>query len=521
MMYQGKLIDVLASDALELKPLQKVMLHDTREAFRESKRIILQAATGSGKTIIATQIVKNALERGKTIMFIADRIVLCNQTSDKFLQYGIPHGVLQAQNERFDINQPVQVCSIQTVAKRGVNKADLIIIDEAHVLHQAHIKIMNENPDAYVLGLTATPYTKGLGKHFDRHIEPVTMKQLIANNYLVPFEIYGPSIADLSKLKVRAGEFTEESVGEVFDKADIIGDVVKTWLKICPGKKTIAFGANIAHLKHMAEQFNRAGIKADQINAYQPDEERDEILKGFMEGDTTVMCSVEVLTKGFDFPAAECAILAVATRSMTKWVQTTGRALRTSPGKEKAIILDFGGNCERLGFMDDFSFLALDDGKKKQSKSDKEKVVKKPKACPSCDFIKPVGVHTCPACGFTPEVKKDVEVSAGDLEKLQRKAKRDYTIEDKSEFIAQLNQYAADHNMRPGKGGCYGWAIFAFKDKFGVVPSGKINWAARAPVGDEVKRFITHRNIKYAKSRAKFARNTTETTAQVADLSFG
>jgi len=188
---------------LELKPLQRHMLHETREAFRESKRIILQAATGSGKTIIATQITKNALERGKVVMFIADRIVLCNQTSDVFLRYGIPHGVLQAQNDRFDINQPVQVCSVQTVAKRGVNKADLIIIDECHVLHKAHLKIMEENPDAYVLGLTATPYAKGLGKHFDKHIDPVTMKDLITNGYLVPFEIYGPSIADLSKLKIR------------------------------------------------------------------------------------------------------------------------------------------------------------------------------------------------------------------------------------------------------------------------------------------------------------------------------
>jgi len=230
--YQGNLIDMLASSELELKPMQKLMLNETREAFRTSKRIILQAATGSGKTIIATQITKNALERGKNVVFIADRIVLCDQTSEVFQKYGITHGVIQAQNERFDINQPVQVCTIQTIAKRGVNKADLIIIDEAHVLYQSHIKIINENPNAYVLGLTATPYTKGLGKYFDRHIEPVTMKMLIANGYLVPFEVYGPSIADLSKLKVRAGEFTEESVGEVFDKVDIIGDVVKTWQRI-------------------------------------------------------------------------------------------------------------------------------------------------------------------------------------------------------------------------------------------------------------------------------------------------
>jgi hypothetical protein len=72
--------------------------------------------------------------------------------------------------------------------------------------------------------------------------------------------------------------------------------------------------------------------------------------------------------------------------------------------------------------------------------------------------------------------------------------------------------------MRPGKGGCYGWAIYAYKDKFGVVPSGKIDWAARCPVGDEVKRYITYRNIRHAKSKAKFAQNTPDTVSQVAEM---
>jgi len=514
-MQQMTMIDVMAKSKLELKPLQKLMVHETREAFRKSRKIILQAATGSGKTIVATQMAKSAVEKGKKVLFIADRIILCKQTSDVFNQYGVPHGVIQAQNERFDISQPVQVGSIQTLKARGCPHADLIFIDEAHVLHEAHKKIMQENPDAFILGLTATPYSKGLGKHFDFHIEPVTIKQLTENGYLVPFDVFGPSIADLSKLKVRAGEFTEESVAEVFDKADIVGDVVQTWQKITPGKKTIAFGANIAHIKHMVEQFQKAGVSACQINAYQSDEERESALSEFIDGDTTILCSVEAATKGFDCPAVEVAILAVATRSMIKWTQTVGRALRTFEGKDKAIVLDFGGNAERLGFPDDFEFLGLDDGKKKTSKKkEEEKAEKKPKACPSCDFIKPVGMKTCPACGFTPEFKKDVEATEGDLEKLKRKARKEYTIQEKQQFIAQLNQYAHDHHMQRGKKNCFGWALHAFKEKFGVWPSGKIDWAARAPVGDEVGRYITHKNIRYAKRQAKIARNTAENIDQ-------
>jgi superfamily II DNA or RNA helicase len=500
MIEQLAMFDTLTNEII-LKPLQNLCLHEIRQAFLRSRKIVFQAATGMGKTIVAAHIIKSALEKGKTVSFIADRIVLCNQTSDVLRRYGIPHGVLQAQNERFDINQPVQVCSIQTLKTRGCPKSDLIIIDEAHVLYKSHLAIMAENPDSYFLGLTATPYAKGMGKHFDFHIEPVPVKQLIANGYLVPFDVYGPSIADLSKLKVRAGEFTEESVGEVFDKADIIGDVVKTWQKLTPGKKTIVFGANIAHIKHLVKQFQEAGIAADQVNAYDTDE-RDDAIQSFRRGDTTVLCSVEVLTKGFDAPEAEVCVLAVATKSMIKWTQTTGRVLRTAPGKEKAIILDFGGNAERLGFPDDFEFLGLDDGKKKTAKT-KEPVEKKPKACPSCDFIKPVGVHVCPACGFAPERIKNVEVSEGELAKLQRQAKKEYSIEDKQSWLAQLNQYAADHKMRRHWKGFYGAAIYAYADKFGTRPSGKIDWNAREPVSEEVKRFMIHRNIAYAKRKAK------------------
>jgi DNA repair protein RadD len=485
---------------LELKPLQEYSLNEIRKAMSRSKRIIYMAATGMGKTVIAAQIVKNALAKGKRVIFIADRIVLCNQTSDVFLQYGINHGVIQSQNERFDISRQAQVCSIQTLKLRGCPKADLIIIDEVHVLHKAHIKIIEENPDAYVLGLTATPYTVGLGKYFDFHIQPVTVKKLIEEKYLVPFDIYGPTIADLSKLKVRAGEYTEESLSDVYDKADIVGDVVHQWKKICPDKKTIVFGVNIAHIKHLTERFNGQEISCVQINAYQTEEERTQALESFINGPVKVLCSVEVATKGFDCPEVEVAVLAVATKSMIKWTQTTGRALRTCNGKEKAIILDLGGNAARLGFPDDYEFFGLDDGKKKEKKPPPKKE-KLPKVCPSCDFLKPVGVHVCPACGFAPERIKDIETAEGDLYKLQRKAKKEYTIEQKQNFLAQLNQYAEERSMKRSPKGIYGFAIYAYADKFGSQPSGKIDWSARAPVGEEVKKFMTWRNIRWAKRR--------------------
>ncbi len=484
----------------QLKPLQEFMLSETRKAFSTSKRIILQAATGSGKTIIAAQIAKNALAKGKTVMFIADRIVLVQQTSDVFQFYMIPHGVIQSHHDRFDIQQPCQICSIQTLARRGAPKSDVIIIDECHVLFESHQRIMNDNPEAYILGLSATPYTRGLGKWFDRHIQPVSMKKLIAENYLVPFTIYGPAVADLSKLKVKAGEYTEDSLSEVYDKADIISDVVRTWQRLAKGKKTIIFGCSVAHIKHIVERFNAIGVSAAEVNYRTGDLDKKEELQKFADDQTTVLCSVELLTKGFDSPAVEVCMMAVATKSITKWIQATGRALRTSEGKKEALIIDLGGNAERLGFPDDFQMDELDSGKK-QKKSEHEYKPKLPRVCSSCDFVIPVGVRQCPACGHIAEWVKDVEVAEGDIKKLQRKVVKEYSIEQKQSYLAQLNTYAASKGMKEGKNGCYGWALHGYRSKFGTWPSGKVDWAAREPIGPEVQAWITHTNIKYAKRR--------------------
>ena len=477
-----------------LKPLQTYAYNEIRNAMRTTKRLVFQAGCGFGKTILAAKIATKARENGKRVVFITDRIILANQSSDVFKEYGINHGVIQAQNERFNIDEPVQICNIQTIKRRGCPPADIIIIDECHCLSEAHKKIMQENKDAYILGLSATPYAKGMGKYFDTHIEPVPVRQLIENKYLVDFDIYGPSVADLTKLKVRAGEFTEESVAETFDKFDIIGDVVKVWKKLADGRKTIIFGANIAHIKHLVDSFMKSGVSACQINAYQNETERKGALDEFVNGPTTVLCSVEAAQKGFDCPQAEVCVLAVATKSMIKFTQTCGRVLRTFPGKERAMIIDCGGNTERLGFFDSFEFLGLDDGKEKNKSKAQPPKEKLPKACPSCDFLKPVGMRKCPACGFTPELKKDVEATEGDLEKLKRKARKEYTIAEKQQWLAQLNQYAAGHGYK------FGWAIHKYVDKFGCRPDSRMDWYAREPCTAEVEKFIIHCIIKWENS---------------------
>jgi hypothetical protein len=155
-----------------------------------------------------------------------------------------------------------------------------------------------------------------------------------------------------------------------------------------------------------------------------------------------------------------------------------------------------------LGYPDEYEFLHLDEKNKHNSKTKpKEKIEPKPKACPSCDFLKPAGVRKCPACQFEPDFVEDVETAKGELEKLKRKAKKDYTLAEKQSFMSQLNQHAESKGYKAGGAGCYGWAIHKYAEKFGSNPPNKIKWNLKEPVATEVKKFITYCNIKYAKSK--------------------
>jgi len=497
---------MIATKQLELRPVQEVIINDCRSTISRFKRMILMSATGVGKTIIAVWMIKQAIHKSLKILFICDRITLVNQTSLVFKDYGILHGVIMADHPDYAPDLQVQVASIQTLARRKIHEFDFIIIDEVHTWYKAHEKVLKMNPDAFVLGLSATPFSKGLGKHFDTHIEPVPVRQLINDGYLCDFEIYGPATIDLSNVKTVAGEYKNDDLAEAADKPHLVADVVQTWLKLAKDRKTIVFCVNVAHGKHLAKEFRKNGIKADQINGYMPKEGedgRDRVLEDYISGDTRVICSVEILIKGFDVTSVDCIVWATATKSHMKWIQGTGRGLRKHPGKTICRVLDHGSNAERLGFPDEYEFLHLDDGKHPDSKNKKKEIPEKlPKKCPSCDFLKPAGVRKCPACQFTPEFIQDVEFEEGELKKLQRKTRSEYTLKEKQSFLAQLNQFAFDKGFKQGKGGCFGWALMQYKEKFGSDVPSRLDWGAKEPITQEVKGFLTHMNIKRAKSKA-------------------
>jgi len=495
----------------KLRPYQEDAINAIRNMFRSGKRkVILQLGTGAGKTEVASYMIEQAAAKGLRCLFVADRIELIDQTSRRFFSDGIDHGVIQANHPYYFPELPIQVCSVQTLARRKMMNYDLLIIDEAHVLFQQHINMMRAN-EGYVVGLSATPFSKGLGRHFDGLVQPVSTRFLIDQGYLADFEAYGPKTIDVSGIKTIAGDFDPQELGERADKPKLVADIVETWLKLGKGRQTICFATNRAHSRHLVREFQKHGISADHIDCYTgklaDDESRADIIGRFKSGDTTVLCNVDILTKGFDYPEVSCIIQARPTKSLMVHIQQVGRGLRVADGKSECLILDHAGNHERLGFVDAQLPTVLDDGKKKAGKSDKKKEDAKdeplPKRCPSCDFLKPAGVRKCPACGLIPSFAEDVETDEGELEKLSKSARKEYTVAAKQEFLSGLNQWCRDRGWTPGRKGCFGTALKMYKNKFGTEPPSSLEWGAVGPITDDVKNFITHSIIRRNKQREK------------------
>ncbi len=487
---------------MELRPYQSQAIEAVRQAFRRKlTRVVLYSPTGSGKTVMGMEIIRAAQAKGSRVMFVCDRIALVEQASREFDRYSISHGIVQGANTR-DTHYPVLVASIKTLNSKGYPPVDLIIIDEAHaaagsVLYRDLLEVYNA---VRVVGLTATPFSSGLGKTyewgtlFEDLVPAATIPELIAQGHLVDVDIYAPSEPDLSAVPIERGDYAPKPLGEAVDKPALVGDIVSHWRRLGKNRPTVCFATNIAHSKHIVEQFQAAGITAEHIDGYMEAEERQAILKRVDQGKTTVVSNVSVLAEGWDQPSVEVMICARPTKSLIRWIQMAGRILRPFPGKTRGIILDHSGTARHLGYPTDELPLVLDDGTPKKSSESKPKE-KLPKVCPSCQFLKAPGIHQCPQCGFAPERKSEVEVEPGELAKLERKGGKIVT-QDKARLYAELKTLAQQRNWSKGR------LAHVFRDITGVWPNHYQDVKPLPPTQDTL-RAVQHLAIRFAKSQQK------------------
>lgn len=463
-MMQADLIDFEANyDAArfpEPRPFQNSAHEKLRQGARNGHRCqLIMSPTGSGKTYLGMRIIHEALLRGKRAMFVCDRTTLINQTSEVADQYGLgAHSIIQAGHWRYDLRQQFQIASVQTLARRQWPDADVIVIDEAHSMYSAwteHIQTCRAN----VIGLSATPFSKGLGRLFTNLINAATMRDLTQSGVLVPMRVFSCTKIDMTGAETAGGEWTDRASEE--RGMEIIGDVVIEWQKHAENRKTIVFGATIHHCEEMCRQFNEAGIMAATFTSETTEAQRKELLNEYSKPDSLlkVLISVEALAKGFDVRDVGCVCDCRPLRkSLSTAIQMWGRGLRSSPdtGKSDCILLDFSGNIIR--FADDFADIyyngldALDAGEKLDKVIRRDTEEKEPSKCPSCGFS-PCGKR-CISCGHERQPKSLVEHLPGEM--IEVKIGKQKLADDRKHLWEQLCTYTRAHgNPETAKGRAY------------------------------------------------------------------
>ena len=394
----------------DLHPFQHQIIADLAQGYLQGhKRQVCALPTGGGKTFVAAHMGRRAAAKGRKVLFIVDRIELCGQAAATFGAMGLCVGILRGDETDYTRADEIIVASIQTIRSRSApDWVDMAIIDECHILHGEHLKLMQEWADKPFIGLSATPMRKGLGLHFTNLVRGPSIAELTDGGFLVPVRAFAPTAEAISAALegIACGtttsgyDYRENELGAAMTKTELIGDIVATWRERGEDRPTLCFAVNIAHSKAIRDDFLAAGVKAEHLDAYTDAKERRRIIDGFKAGDIRLLTSVNVLGIGFNVPDAACLILARPTLSEALHIQQCGRGLRTAPGKDDCIILDHSGNCLKHGLPHHFVVPDLDMGDAPDPAKKKRKERNPFVACGECGGIMAREEITCPHCGL-------------------------------------------------------------------------------------------------------------------------
>lgn len=499
---------------VQLREYQLSAVEMVRQGIREGHRKqVVMAPTGAGKTEIACHLLQECRKKHSRAMFIVDRVVLVDQTSERLDMYGIEHGVIQSGHWRTRLHEKIQICSAQTLERRGIpDDVAVVFVDEAHCMRKLVTEFISET-DAIVVGLTATPFTKGMAKVYTNLINVTTMNKLVEQEFLVPLKMYAAKAIDVKGMKVVAGEWAEKEIEQ--RGIEIVGDIVAEWqaktVEHFGGPaKTIVFSATVDHGEELCKQFNAAGFRFEQISYRDAgDSRRRELIEEFRKPDSSIhgLVSCEVFTKGFDVSDVKIGISARPYRkSIASHIQQMGRVMRPSAGKEYGVWLCHSGNV--LRFKEDVDTIfeegltELDDGRlEDKTRKEPTEEEKKESKCPACGLVMARQLRKCPQCGHERPRATLVEHKPGEMvEVVGKAASKKYTWEQKKTFIAGLRAYAKIHGYQPG------WVAHKYQAKFGVWPNDPRVRDVRADVVTvDVSNFIRSQQIRFAKTKQKGA----------------
>lgn len=437
-----------------LRPYQEKLVKDTYEQWNAGKQFVaMVSATGSGKSMTLTAIVRSERDRGQYVLVLAHRQELITQLSDTMGRMEIRHQVIAA-------NKVVRFAAKQSMENHGVNYVDpnaRVMVASVQSMREAKIadlaKLGNKltvvqdefhhatkksktwggvltpllNAGARGLGPTATPCRadgQGLSRETDGYadviVEGPSMRWLIDNGYLSQYKIYCPP-TDLHLENVETskttGDYKEKELKAEIGRSHIVGDIVSHYLKICPGKRGITFTVGVDTAEEVAEEYRKRGVPAVALSGRNADEERVQAIRDLKSGKILQIVNDSLIGEGVDIPAVEVVSFARPTQSYALYAQMFGRALRPFEGKSHAIIIDAVSNVMRHGLPDAPREWSLDRRERRTGKSEPSTV----RMCTACAAVYERFRDACPDCGEPvpkPAQRSGPEFVDGDLYEL-------------------------------------------------------------------------------------------------------
>lgn len=447
---------------LELRPYQADAVERLRARYQfGAHRVLLVSPTGSGKTVIAGHLIQRTLERGNRVLFVAHRWELLDQPRKLLEQCGLRVGLIKAGHAE-DREAPVQVASIQSLYKRELPPADLVIVDEAHRAVTKTYQCLDAY--RYQLGLTATPWRldgQGLGGYYEQMEVVANPCDLVHDGWLLEPRIFAPHVPEIKS--AGGGDYTTKQLQSAMDHSELIGDIVEHWKRLADGRPTVCFASGIQHSLHIMSRFLGAGIQARHIDGHTHDDMRQQSLEMLARGEVQVLCNVDIVTEGYDLPRLSCAIMARPTMSVVKYLQMVGRIMRPDRYKLDCIVLDHAGCSIRHGFPTADREWSLEGRENRRAKTGL-------RVCSHCFAVNAAGARTCTECGETFKVE-----AAPRKTKRERKGElREQAAHRRGLDTPQAQKLLAFKQLKligETKGYASGWATIQFKLKFGHWPA--------------------------------------------------
>ena len=369
--------------SIELREYQQDLYDKTVHAFRNGhKRVLVTVGCGAGKSYIFA---KMAEQTKGPVLVLTHRRELLEQTGQLFREHGIAARIEMILTEANRLGQ--------------YERPALIITDEAHLSRSNSWMKVLDYYNTYTVGFTATPVRldgKPLGDIYDELITGVSVRWLIDNQRLAPYEYYAPMAVETDGLRIQAGDYVVKDLEQLMTERAIYGNVIESYQRFASGERSIVYCVSVAHARETADAFNSAGFRAEALSAGTPPGRRKAILEDFRNGRITILCNVGIISEGVSIDEVSCCILLRPTESHALYWQQGMRSMRYQPGKV-AKIIDCVGNYTRNPLFDADVEWSLNQSLRKRPVMNSEGDFHI-RSCPKCFKVFKTA-PVCPYCG--------------------------------------------------------------------------------------------------------------------------